>query len=153
MFNLHLVAVGTLKNKELLNLAQEYQKRIKPFARLQITEIAAASFSDKTKEAAKKMEADKIRSFLAKKTEANIILLDEGGQEYNSLTFANFLEYQDREIIFLIGGALGWEENLRNSFPRLSLSQLTMPHELARVMLLEQIYRAVLIKSGKRYHY
>ena len=69
------------------------------------------------------------------------------------MKFSKFIASQS-EIILVIGGALGWAEEIRDKYSQtISLSQLTMPHEMARVVLLEQIYRAASISNDKEYHY
>ena len=92
--------------------------------------------------------------FLKKHSNAEIIILEERGKEFSSEKFAKFLDGLDRHIVFIIGGSLGWDEEIKKQpFMRLSLSQMTYPHELARVALLEQIFRAVAILKSKEYHY
>ena len=92
--------------------------------------------------------------FLKKHSNAEIIILDEKGKEFSSEKFAKFLDSIDRHIIFIVGGALGFDDEIKKQpFLRLSLSQMTYPHELARVILTEQIFRAIAILKNKDYHY
>ena len=81
--------------------------------------------------------------------------LDEAGKEYTSLKFAARLEeLGSREIVFVIGGTLGLAAAIKQKVDEVvSLSQMTFTHQMVRVFLLEQIYRAVTIIQGKRYHY
>jgi 23S rRNA (pseudouridine1915-N3)-methyltransferase len=86
-----------------------------------------------------------------------VILLDDAGKTFDSKTFARQLdrwaEGGARPLTFVIGGAFGFTDEIKKgAHVRLSLSPMTMPHDLARVVLLEQIYRAVTIQQGKRYH-
>ncbi len=153
MLNLTLIAIGKIKDKNLLAISEEYLKRIKPFARLELLELKASAFNDGTKEKAKKEEVSRIEEALEKRIGAKIFLLAEEGEELESVAFAKSLEKINGPIILVITGALGWDKDLRKKYPKISLSKLTMPHELARIMLLEQLYRSALILSGKEYHY
>jgi 23S rRNA (pseudouridine1915-N3)-methyltransferase len=110
------------------------------------------SFSpDQTKE----KETESIRQYLPKS--ALIVLLDEKGIEYRSMDFATFLQKQFnsgiKEIVFIIGGAYGVSESL-SSFVnnKISLSQMTFTHQFIRLMLLEQLYRAMTILKNEPYH-
>jgi len=154
MNNITLIAVGALKNKALQSLAADYQKRIKPYARLQKLETPASPFRKDDRNKAKKREKEALEKVLHRYPKESIFILAETGRLFYSVAFSNFLsEYDGRDLVFLIGGALGWEEELALKYPALSLSPLTFPHELARVVLLEQIYRGLLLKAGKEYHY
>ena len=154
MINITLIAVGALKNKALQSLAADYQKRIKPYARLQMLEVAATPFTKSDKNQAKKREKEALKKVLHRYPKESIFILAEKGKLFDSLAFSDWInEYDGRDLVFLIGGALGWEEEFLQLYPSISLSALTFPHELARVILLEQLYRGILIKSDKEYHY
>lgn len=153
MLDLILIAVGKIKDKNLLAISEEYQKRIKPFARFELLELKASAFNNGAKEKAKKEEAFRIEEMLEKKAGAKIFLLAEEGTELESIAFAKSLEKINGPIVLVVAGALGWDKNIRDKYQKISLSKLTMPHELARVVLLEQLYRSALILSGKEYHY
>jgi len=149
-----ILAVGKIKKDYFHEAIREYLKRLGPYAKIDIEEIEAEPFKrESDKEKAKKIEGERILKFL-EKNEGNIILLDEKGKNFSSHEFAEFLEDKNERIIFVIGGALGFNKNiLENSYQKLSLSKMTFPHEIARMILLEQIYRATTITSGKEYHY
>lgn len=151
MLNITLLVVGKIKDQALNNLARDYFKRIKPYARLIIEELKAESFSINTKNRAKELEALRIQNYLAKKSGAEVYLLTERGQLLNSHAFSNKINCQ--ELILIIAGSLGFTTDLEAKYPQISLSPLTFPHELARVVLLEQIYRAATILNNKEYHY
>ncbi len=151
MLNITIVAVGKIKESYLSEAALSYIKRIKPYTRLKIEEVKAEAFSATTKEKAKKIEADRIRVILERKKEAQIYLLSEHGKLFNSHDFA--IKIDNLEIVFVIAGSLGFAPELESSYPKISLSPLTFPHELARVVLFEQIYRAATIIHNKEYHY
>jgi len=154
MINITLIAVGALKNKALQNLAADYQKRITPYARITVIETGAAAFGKNDKNRAKKQENEVIDRLLHKFEKTAIYLLAERGRVYDSAGFADFLQAHDgNDLVLVIGGALGWEKEFAEQYQCLSLSALTFPHELARVILLEQVYRGLLITAGKDYHY
>lgn len=153
MLDLTLITVGKVKDSNLAKISADYLKRIKPFMRLEVIEVKAEAFSAGSKEKAKREEGKRIEEVLSKITGANIFLLAEDGVELNSVNLARRLEKINAPITLVLAGALGWEENLRKKYQQISLSKLTMPHELARVVLLEQLYRSALILNNKEYHY
>jgi 23S rRNA (pseudouridine1915-N3)-methyltransferase len=154
MINITIIAVGALKNKALQSLTADYQKRLTPYARLHIIETAAVSFNKNNKNRAKKQEKEALSRLMHRYEKSDIFLLAEKGRIFDSPGFANFLQQRDGgNLILVIGGALGWEEEWAKTYQCLSLSSLTFPHELARVVLLEQLYRGLLINAGKEYHY
>lgn len=153
MNKITIVVVGKIKEKFWQTAIEEYAKRLKPYAVLNFVEIKAESFSNQNKKQAQIIENQSLIKVLEKYNNQNIYLLAESGQEFDSLKFAKFIENKS-ELVLVIGGALGWAEEIKQKYPQsISLSQLTMPHEMARVVLLEQIYRAVSISRGKEYHY
>lgn len=156
MFHITILAIGKIKAKYFQAAAEEYAKRLKSYVKLEIVELEAESFSEDegSKIKAKKKEGERILKFLKKHNNAEVIILDEKGKEFSSEKFAKFLDSIDRHIVIIVGGSLGWDEEIKKQpFMRLSLSQMTYPHELARVVLLEQIFRAVAILKNKEYHY
>lgn len=151
MLNITLITIGKIKEAYLNEAALEYLKRIKPYGRLTMQELKAEPFSISTKLKAKQIEAERIMAVLEKKASAEIYLLAEHGTLFNSLEFAQ--KIKDRELVLVIAGSLGFAKELENKYLKISLSPLTFPHELARVVLLEQIYRAATIINSKEYHY
>lgn len=151
MLNITLITIGKIKEAYLNEAALEYLKRIKPYGRLTVQELKAEPFSISTKLKAKQIEAERIMAVLEKKASAEIYLLAEHGTLFNSLEFAQ--KIKDRELVLVIAGSLGFAKELENKYLKISLSPLTFPHELARVVLLEQIYRAATIINNKEYHY
>mgnify|MGYP001366513501 CR=1 FL=1 len=152
MLNLTLIAVGSLKDPALKTLADDYQKRLRPYARLKLIELPAWPFSEK--EGSRKKSQEKLKasleSVLSSYSKENVYLLSEHGRLYNTLEFT---QLSSEPLVLVIAGALGWPEGFSQGYRQLSLSPLTMPHELARVVLLEQLYRAATIKNNKTYHY
>jgi len=156
MFKLTVIGVGKLKESYWKEAEAEYLKRLKPYAKISIVEIPEESFKDQTeKERITLKEAEKIQKHL--RPDAVIIALHERGNEYDSVTLSTFLENQSSQgmhLIFIIGGSLGLHESiLHRARVQLALSQLTFPHQMVRVILLEQLYRAATISANKQYHY
>lgn len=151
MLNITIITIGKIKDKFLSSLAAEYLKRISPYVRLNITELKAESFVSANEEKAKTLEAERIEAVLNKKASAKVYLLSEDGQLFTSHNFSRKLN--QGEIILVIAGSLGFTKDFSNKYPKISLSPLTFTHEMARVILLEQIYRAATILNNKRYHY
>lgn len=152
MLDISLLAIGKIKDKSYANLIAEYSKRIKPYARLKIVELESISFSEKLHDKAKDFEGEKIENYLSKQKEAVVYLLAERGESFDSIELAYWLEKKS-PLVLVVGGALGFSDYLYKKYPCLSLSKLTLPHEMARVVLLEQIYRAATILQQKNYHY
>lgn len=155
MFDVVILAVGKVKEKHWQAAVKEYSARLKPYARVIVEEVEAEPFRrESDKEKAKQKEGERQLAALSKYSNSEIIILDERGREFTSPEFSEFFSREARRVIFVIGGALGFSENFsKRTFTKVSLSKMTMPHELARVVLLEQIYRAATIVTGKSYHY
>jgi len=157
MLEIGLIVVGKAKDKALSPAINQYQKMIKPYALLHLFELKSEKFSDSNKIQAQRMEQQRIMECIAslqKKNKWQPILLTETGRNNGSPDFATWLSKIDGTPLFIIGGALGFDEAFKASFNlKLSLSGLTMPHELARLVLTEQLYRATTILNSKSYHY
>ncbi len=156
MFNIQIVALGKLKDGYWKESAKEYLKRLTSYAKIDVVEIPEKSFRDSDNvEDIKKQEAKKLLPYLKKAD--MVIALHERGKEMTSVEFSSFLaEHSERgqKIVFLIGGPLGLHESiLEKANHQLSLSQMTLPHQMVRVVFLEQLYRAGTILNGKKYHY
>jgi 23S rRNA (pseudouridine1915-N3)-methyltransferase len=137
---IHLVMLGKTRIPEIRALLEDYIHRIERYAEVQITELRDAG-------AWRKQKLD---------SHAAIVALDAGGKQFTSQQFANWLAIQRdsglRELVILCGDAEGFPNELRAAAKtKISLSTLTMPHELARVVLAEQIYRAFAILAGHPY--
>ncbi|MAF77953.1 MAG: hypothetical protein CME60_07305 [Halobacteriovoraceae bacterium] len=151
MKSLHLITVGKLKDKSYLSLESDYLKRLKDI-QFNIHEV-------KSHEENLDREADEVLkkiNQIEKNGKAKIILLTEKGEKRNSVQFSNWL-YKLFEIstsvILIIGGASGHGEKVyQASHQEMSLSPLTFPHKMARLILIEQIYRAETIYIGHPYN-
>ncbi len=158
MFNIHIITLGKLKESYWENAESEYLKRLKPYAKIKITELKEEPFkpSDPT-EKIKAKEAQKIKFSISNLQSSIIIALHEKGKTHTSPELAKFLQTQSQsgqQITFIIGGPKGLHKSILDlATHQLSLSSLTFPHQMVRTILLEQIYRSVTITKGKTYHY
>ena len=159
MVSIHLICVGKLKEKHFAAACGEYEKRLGPFCRLTVTELAEERLPDDPSraqiEAALEKEAAAIEAKLPRG--GTVIALCIEGKELSSEalteTMARFAAQGSPQFTFLIGGSFGLAERVKaRADLRLSMSPMTFPHHLARVMLLEQLYRAYQIQSGTNYH-
>ena len=149
-----VLAIGPIKTDYWRAALAEYIRRLKPFCRLKIVELPSEKFLASDLSTARRHDSEKIQLWLAEKKAAQVWLLSEFGKQFSSVEFAGALEKkQSQEIIFAIAGAAGWSEEIKKHCDLLSLSKMTLPHELARVVLCEQLYRAVTIINKKTYHY
>ncbi len=159
MLHVHLIVVGKLKETYWREAEVEYLKRLSAFVRVTIHELKEESFSDKDKpEIIKEHEAKKITIEIKKISDSFIIVLDEHGKQFSSINFAKQLNVvtvqQHNTITLVVGGPLGLHESIRQrAHLNLSLSLLTFTHQMARIILLEQLYRAMMIAHSRRYHY
>jgi 23S rRNA (pseudouridine1915-N3)-methyltransferase len=153
MLEILIIAVGKIKNGFFSGAIREYLTRLKPYASVKILELSSEPFNDSNRDKAKKAEGERALSALEKYAGAEIFLLHERGREIDSLKFAEKLSSANGKIVFVIAGALGFSEEVLAKYNQLSLSKMTFPHEMARLILLEQIYRAITIIRGKTYHY
>lgn len=155
MFKIKIIALGKFKEKAYKELEAEYLKRLSPFAKLKIVELPEIGYGkNQDLEKVKEEEAEKIIKQLPEN--GVIILLEEKGAVRNSKDFATFIERVGglgKELVFVIGSGIGLHESLKQySNYTISLSPLTFPHNMARVILEEQLYRTCAILTGKEYH-
>jgi len=156
---LSIVAVGKLKEKYLKEGINEYSKRLSRFCELQIIEVddeqAPENLSASQEKQVKKREAERIVKKV--KEDSALIVLDLKGKKLDSEEFAHklnsFFISGKSHITFVIGGSLGLDEELiQKADFRLCLSDMTFPHQLARLILLEQVFRAFKILNNETYH-
>jgi len=153
--HLRLIAVGKLRGAIWLPAATEYNRRMQRYVKFDLVEIRD-SIGKGLPDATALIEEGKV---LAQSLEPGnyLIALDREGKALDSEQFAKLLQKQIdagiRKVDFVIGGPLGLEQQIvAKANLRLSLSAMTLPHELARVVLLEQLYRALTILRGEPYH-
>lgn len=154
-----VISVGKLKEKYLKDAIAEYSKRLSKYCKLEIIEVA----DEKTQEHASEVVEEGIRSKEAErilknvKEDAFVITLEISGKQLTSEELADQIEKLGIQgishIVFIIGGSIGLgKEVLARSNYALSFSKMTFPHQLMRVILLEQIYRSYRIINGEPYH-
>ena len=154
MLDVVIIAIGKIKQSQYAEMILEYQKRLRPYIRLKVVELSAEKFGSSDKVQAKTTEGQKIVKALDKYENSLVLALAENGAEMDSPKLAEYLDKQGRQIVFVLGGALGLSNEVYDRADAVaSLSKLTFPHELARVVLCEQLYRAGTILKGKTYHY
>ena len=159
MLNIKIICVGKLKERFYLDAAAEYQKRLGTLCRLEIEELPEARLpaepTEAELEAALHREAESI--LLRIPSGAVTVALCVEGKTVDSVGFSQFLEMcalkGKSRICFIIGSSMGLHPEVKESAVlQLSFSPMTFPHHLARIMLLEQIYRAFQIQLGSKYH-
>lgn len=159
MYAVTLLCVGKMKEKHYVSAFEEYRKRLGAFCRFTLVEIPEQRLSDRPSEkeidAALLKEGEELLRRIPKGS-AVITLCVEG----KGMTSPALADYLNRltvsgvsHICFIVGGSFGLHESVKQrSELRLSMSAMTFPHHLARVMLMEQIYRAFTIQNGSQYH-
>ena len=152
-----LVCVGKLKERYWREACAEYQKRLARYASLEILEVqdAPEPAHEGAGAQAQVQRAEGERSLSKIRPDDVVVALAIEGKTYDSVGFAEHLEQiaQRGRVVFVIGGSLGLSpEVYARANERLSFSTLTFPHQMMRVVFLEQLYRACRIQSGERYH-
>lgn len=154
-----IICVGKIKEKFFTDAINEYSKRLSRYSKLQIIELADEKTPDKAPEAInlqiKKKEGEKILASISE--DMYVVALAIEGKELSSQKLAAKLESLfltgHSHIAFVIGGSLGLDEAvMKRADFALSFSPMTFPHQLMRVILLEQVYRAFKINAGEPYH-
>lgn len=154
-----IIAVGKVKERFLQEGIAEYEKRIRPYLKLRIVETAEEkrppSASAATESVAREKEGQRILSAIPRG--AFVVTLDVAGPPLSSeglaVTLGEWELAGKSQVVFIIGGDIGLSPDvLRQSAMRLSLSPMTFTHPMARLILLEQLYRACRINSGEPYH-
>ncbi len=159
MIKVTLIVLGGLKEKFFMEAAKEYEKRLSRFCELKTVEINPVHLPDNPSlsqiENALSAEAALIEKKIPQNAEVFALCI-EGRQLSSEELSQKIMEVADfgtGNIVFIIGSSYGLSEKIKGlSKVRLSMSKMTFPHKLARVMLLEQIYRAFMISSGGEYH-
>ena len=154
-----LITVGKIKEKYLKDAIAEYSKRLSKYCKLEIVEVADEKTPDQASENVERQirqkEGERILRYV--KDDAYVFTLEIGGTMLDSVAFAKKMEtlgiQGKSHLIFIIGGSIGLgEEVLRRSDYAMSFSKMTFPHQLMRVILLEQVYRGYRIIEGAPYH-
>ena len=147
-----IITVGTLKEKYLQEAIKEYSKRLQKYTNLEIIEVKDEGVVEPQK--AIEIESSRIEKYLNNKD--YVITLEIEGKEYSSPEFAEKIRntlIENSNITFILGGSYGLSDSIKErSNMHLSFSKMTFPHQLFRVILLEQIYRAYKINNNESYH-
>jgi 23S rRNA (pseudouridine1915-N3)-methyltransferase len=146
MFNFTVVSVGKLKSAPIHTLVKDYQSRLKRTGK-----IESIILSDGTVES----EGQRMLGLINKRPSAKVFVLSEEGPGMSSVQLARTVkDLQGQHALFIIGGAYGLSEAVKASADQLlSLSPMTFTHEMAALVLTEQLYRAVSINNGSKYHH
>jgi len=159
MLNINIICIGKLKEQYLRDACSEYVKRLSAFCKLNVIELSPIALSDNPSDAqienALKSEGEKICEKIPNGSTVFAMCIEgrqrtstELSEEFSKLTVDGA-----SNITFIIGGSFGLSNEVKQrANQNLSMSKMTFPHQLARVMLLEQIYRAFQISSGGKYH-
>ena len=159
MLSVKFVCVGKMRERFYIEAFEEYRKRLGAYCNFDCVEIAEQRLPDKPSqadiEAALQREAREIEKQIP--AEAYVVALCVEGQEIPSEKMAELIQQRENsgkpKLCFLIGGSYGMADCTKNRAEyRLSMSKMTFPHHLARVMLAEQLYRGYKIREGSRYH-
>lgn len=160
MLHINIICVGKLKEQYLKDALNEYSKRLFKYCSLKIIEIPDEKVPETLNEniinKIKNIESDNILSHI--KSDSYTIALDLKGKQFSSEEFSSKIENialnQNSTINFIIGGTLGLSDKLlKQSSELISFSKMTFPHQLIRIFLLEQLFRAFKILSNEKYHH
>ncbi len=146
MFHFTIIAVGRVKNCSLAALSSDFAKRLNRQGKFEQVEL---------KDSAVENEGTRILDALSKRKSAHVYALAEEGRTYTSSALAKeLLQLRGEQAIFVIGGAYGLSQRVKDRADScLALSPLTFTHEIARMLLCEQLYRAASINAGSNYHH
>jgi len=155
MITINLICVGSIKERFYTDAFKEYEKRLNAFCKFNLIELKETNYTNPTNSEIEKIKTEEGKRILEKLKKFNI-LLSLKGKEFTSEELADFVEekqLQTSELTFIIGGSYGVSKEVEDKVQfKLSFSKLTFPHQLMRVILMEQIYRAFTIINNKGYH-
>lgn len=158
MLNINIICVGKIKEKFFSSAIEEYSKRLSKYCKLDILELPDEKIPDNPNDTIENIVKEKECNNILKhlKKDSYIIALDLKGKEYTSVEFSEKLEslsMTNSKITFIIGGSLGLTDNLLSHCnEKICFSKMTFPHQLIRIFLVEQIYRAFKISNNESYH-
>lgn len=157
MLSVHLICVGKLKEKFYLEACKEYEKRLGGYCKLTLTELPRRSASEPTQgQTTRLCNGGRCHRAKLPPSASLVALCVEGklrSSEELAKIMADWQQSSAKHLVFLIGGSYGLHPSIKQqAWLKLSMSPMTFPHHLARVMLLEQVYRAFKINEGSSYH-
>lgn len=154
---IHLICIGKTDDRYIAEGIEKFQSRLKHYVPFKLTVIPDLKNS---KNLSVEQQKSKEAVLIEKQIQPQdlLILLDEKGDDFTSVGFANFLEKQSlasvQQLTFVIGGPYGFDESVyRRSHKRISLSKMTFSHQMVRLFFVEQLYRAYTIQRGEPYHH
>ena len=154
--NVKIIAVGKIKEKYMKEAIAEYEKRLSPYCSFSVVEVAAEQILDESlNEKYKELESDRLLQNI--KTDSFVVTLEIKGKRFSSEMFAQKIKEISldgiNELIFVIGGANGLHSKVsERSNLKMSFSDMTFTHQMIRLLLVEQIYRAFKINANEPYH-
>ncbi|MGK5091334.1 23S rRNA (pseudouridine(1915)-N(3))-methyltransferase RlmH [Deltaproteobacteria bacterium TL4] len=156
MYRIRIIWVGKTQEAYLQTGIGLYLKKLSPYVPVETLEIKPVKYRSQRLEQCRNQETEQILKKLSK--DETHVFLDETGQQKSSVGLAHWLEQQKRHqnsrINFLIGGAFGWDHSqFSKQSEMLSLSPMTFNHQMVRIILIEQLYRAFTIMNGEPYHH
>lgn len=141
---LKLVVVGRIKDVHYQAKINEFMQRLNAFGKVEVVELKDDSVEKESSAILKTLENER----------GWVVVLDERGENITSVELAKKIQSCDRKIVMVIGGAFGFTDEVRKRADYLlALSKFTVTHEMARLILIEQLYRACTISAGKKYHH
>ena len=152
-----LIAIGKTDDKQLQQLINVYQKRLSHYIKFEFITIPDIK---NTKNLSENQQKEKEGDLIFKELSPTdqLILLDEKGKDFRSIEFSNFLQKKMnsgiKQLVFVIGGPYGFSESIyQKSQGKVSLSKMTFSHQMIRLFMLEQLYRAFTILKNEPYHH
>jgi len=152
-----LLTIGKTDNKNLISLIESYEERLKHYVKFELEIIPDLK---NVKNLSEKLQKEKEGELILKKLrpDDNLFLLDERGNDLRSIEFSRFLQKKMnsgiKELVFVIGGPYGFSEKVyQKATGRISLSKMTFSHQMIRLFVVEQIYRAFTILKNEPYHH
>ena len=155
--NIKLIAVGKTDQAALNELIGEYEKRLSRYVKFELEIIPDPKNAARRSEGEQmKLEAELIRKKL--KPGDQVVLFDERGRQQGSVAFANYLQQRMnsgiKRLVFIIGGPYGFDPELKSEYnAKISLSEMTFSHQMVRLFVVEQLYRAFTILKNEPYHH
>lgn len=156
MIKVKIVAVGKVKEKYFLEAIKEYEKRLSRYADFNIVEIKEENFVAEPNEAQKQEILKKEGYSIKKELKGHVVAMCIEGKKFDSVGFSKLIKEvksKSGEITFVIGGSYGLSDEIKSlANLKMSVSDMTFPHTLFRVLLVEQLYRAFSIEAEGKYH-
>ncbi|NPV63201.1 MAG: 23S rRNA (pseudouridine(1915)-N(3))-methyltransferase RlmH [Methanotrichaceae archaeon] len=157
---IRIIAVGKLRERYWQEAAEDYSRRLAPYARLEVLEVAESRIPERASDAEESKAVTKEGQAILERLKRHhgaVVALDRQGRSCDSLELASWLQGRmiegQNEVAWIIGGPLGLSRQVQERADLiLSFSSLTFPHQMARLILLEQIYRSFRIIHGQPYH-